>query len=200
MARLLPTRSTSNSRADGDAAALINRVGALLLVAHDSMAEAAGRAVGRRAQALAALVALRKFLEDATIQQLGDVIGLTHSATVRLVNRLVADGYVLRQGSGRDGRTVAICLTKAGTDAAERVRQARRRAVEELLTALSDQERRALATQLDKLLVGVARRRLESRAQDEPVGGWMCRFCDLGACGRPEGRCPVAAIPAAETS
>ena len=124
MARLRPTRSTSNSRPDGDAAALINRVGALLLVAHDSMAEAAGRAMGRGAQAPAALVALREFLEDATIQQLSDVIGLTHSATVRLVDRLVADGYVLRQGGGRDGRTVAIRLTKAGTAAAERVRQA----------------------------------------------------------------------------
>jgi hypothetical protein len=104
MARLLLTRSTSNSRPDGDAAALINRVGALLLVAHDSLAEAEGRAMGRGAQAPAALVALREFLEDATIQQLSDVIGLTHSATVRLVDRLVADGYVLRQGSGRDGR------------------------------------------------------------------------------------------------
>ena len=101
MARLRPTRSTSNSRPDGDAAALINRVGALLLVAHDSMAEAAGRAMGRGAQAPAALVALREFLEDATIQQLSDVIGLTHSATVRLVDRLVADGFVLRQGGGR---------------------------------------------------------------------------------------------------
>jgi DNA-binding MarR family transcriptional regulator len=199
MARLRPTRSSSNSRPDGDAAALINRVGALLLVAHDSMAEAAGRAMGRGAQAPAALVALREFLEDATIQQLSDVIGLTHSATVRLVDRLVADGYVLRQGGGRDGRTVAIRLTKAGTAAAERVRQARRRAVEELLTALSDQERRALATKVDKLLVGATRRQLESRARGEPVGGWMCRLCDLGACGRPEGRCPVAATPA-ETS
>jgi MarR family transcriptional repressor of emrRAB len=193
MARLRPTRSTSNSPPDGEAAALINRVGALLLVAHDSMADAAGRALGRGAQAPAALVALREFLEDATIQQLSDVIGLTHSATVRLVDRLVADGYVVRQGSGRDGRTVGIRLTKAGTDAAERVRQARRRAIEEVLTALSDQERRALATQVDKLLVGVARRRLESRALGEPVSGWMCRLCDLGACGRPEGRCPVAA-------
>jgi len=50
--------------------------------------------MGRGAQAPAALVALREFLEDATIQQLSDVIGLTHSATVRLVDRLVADGYM----------------------------------------------------------------------------------------------------------
>jgi len=200
MARLRPTRSISNSRADGDAAALINRVGALLLVAHDSMMEAAGRATGRGAQAPAALVALSEFLEEATIQRLSDVTGLTHSATVRLVDRLVADGYVLRQGGGRDGRAVAIRLTKAGTAAAKRVRRARRRAVEDLLIALSDEERRALATQVDKLLVGVARRRRESRARGEPVGGWMCRLCDLGACGRPEVRCPVAATQAAETS
>src|SRR5207244_11393948 len=71
-----------------------------------------------------ALVALLESLEDATTQQLSDVIGLTHSATVRLVDRLVANGYVLRQASGRDGRTVAIRLTKAGTAAAERVRHA----------------------------------------------------------------------------
>jgi DNA-binding MarR family transcriptional regulator len=200
MARLRHTRSTSSSRPDGDAAALINRVGALLLAAHDSMAEAAAQAVGRGAQAPAALVVLREFLEDATIQQLSGVIGLTHSATVRLVDRLVTDGYVLRQGGGRDGRTVAIRLTKAGAAAAERVRQARSGAVEALLQSLNDQERRELAGHVDKLLVGVTRRRLESRARGEQVGGWMCRLCDLGACGRPEGRCPVAATPAAETS
>ena len=200
MARTRHTRSSSTSPPDEDDAALTNRVGALLLEAQHSVAEASGRAIGRGAQAPAALVALREFLEDATVQQLSEVIGLRHSTTVRLVDRLVADGYVRRLGSGRDGRAVAIRLTRAGAAAADRVRRARRRAVEELLTPLSDGERRDLAAQVDKLLAAAARRRLQSRARGEPVGGWMCRLCDLEACGRPEGRCPVAAAAAAPTS
>lgn len=171
-----------------------------MLAAYDSMAEATARAVGRGAQAPAALVALREFLHDATIQQLSDAIGLTHSATVRLVDRLVADGYVVRQGASRDGRAVAIGLTAAGEAAADRVRQARRLAVEELLQALSIQERQVLAGCVDKLLAELTRRRLDTRARGEPVHSWLCRLCDFGACGRPEGRCPVVATRVAETS
>ena len=121
-------------------------------------------------------MALREFLHDATIQQLSDAVGLTHSATVRLVDRLVADGYVARQGASRDGRAVAIGLSAADEAAADRVRQARRMAVEELLQALNSRERQVLAGCVDKLLAGLIRRRLDTRALGEPVHGWLCRL------------------------
>jgi DNA-binding MarR family transcriptional regulator len=163
-----------------------------MLAACDSLASATARAAGRGAQAPAALVALREFLEEATVRQLSDAIGLTHSATVRLVDRLVADGYVVRRGAGRDRRAVAIGLTAAGEAVADRVRQARRLAVEELLESLSTRERQVLAGCVDRMLAGLARRRLDTRARGEAVHGWLCRLCDFRACGRPEGLCPVA--------
>src|SRR3954470_18962104 len=71
---------------------------------------------GRGAQAPAALVTLLRPLERP-IEELRHVLALSHSATVRLVDRLVEDGLVER-APGRDGRTVAPRLTGSGRVAA----------------------------------------------------------------------------------
>ena len=35
--------------------------------------------------------------------------------------------------------------------------------------------------------------RLAERAlENPPSSGWLCRLCDFGACGRPDGLCPAA--------
>src|ERR1017187_5471201 len=79
--------------------ALSNVVAALALALTDRISEATERAAGRGGQAPAALVALHEFLDGGTIEHLRQALGLSHSAAVRLVDRLVADGHVVR----RDG-------------------------------------------------------------------------------------------------
>src|ERR1700761_702871 len=76
----------------------------------------------------AALVALHEFLDGGTVTQLSSVLGLTHSGTVRLVDRLAAEGLVERAGAP-DGRTVAVVLTIAGRVTAGRVLAARHAAL-----------------------------------------------------------------------
>jgi predicted MarR family transcription regulator len=111
------------------------------------------------------------------------VLGLTPSGTVRLIDRLQDAGYVTR-GPQRDGRSVAVRLTPAGRRAAQRVTRARGEVLQAALGDLSPAEREAFERTLSKLLVGLIRGPGAVR--------WMCRLCDMTACGRSEGRCPVA--------
>jgi MarR family transcriptional repressor of emrRAB len=162
---------------------LANVLGAFALAVVDGMDAATERA---------ALVALSQFLDGRSILDLGQVVGLTHSGAVRLVDRLVAAGLVERR-RGADGRTVSLVLSDEGRRQAGRAREARLSTLDDLLAVLDDQEREALGDILDKLVGTVVSRRLEARAAGvDPPGGWMCRLCDLVACERDEGSCPVA--------
>jgi hypothetical protein len=88
---------------------------------------------------------------------------------------------------------VALVLTPQGRGLAGEVRDARREAVQGVLTVLDGHERAALLATLEKLVGAVVGRRLDARAAGvDPAGGWLCRLCDPVACGRPEGRCPAA--------
>jgi MarR family transcriptional regulator, negative regulator of the multidrug operon emrRAB len=168
-------------------ARLTNLVGALSLAIVDHMRTANEDAAGMTAAAPAALVALHEFMDRGTVDQLHLVTGLTPSGAVRLVDRLVADGYVERK-PGRDGRSVALALTPRGRRVARRVRRARSAAIEEMLVDLSAADRASLSRLIEKMVGTVVRSRL---AGDEAAGGWLCRLCDFEACGRPMGRCPA---------
>jgi DNA-binding MarR family transcriptional regulator len=186
--------SSSSPSADPELGRLANLLGAWSVAVSDRITAAAERAAGRGGQAPGALVSLEQFAEGSTIEQLSAVLGLTHSATVRLVDALVADGHVARRRSRGDGRAVAIRLTPSGRATARRIGRARSQAVQEVLGGLTDAQRRTLTAVAERLTGDLAALRLEQRAEGElPAGGWLCRLCDFGACGRPEGRCPAAA-------
>jgi len=101
-----------------------NVLGALSLAIADHMRQVVDDAAGARSSAPAALAALDGFLDGGSIDQLRDVVGLTSSGAVRLVDRLEHDGYVER-GRGVDGRSVALHLTAEGRTVAAAVRRAR---------------------------------------------------------------------------
>src|SRR4051794_41929024 len=82
---------------------------------------ATGRASGSAAVALSAL---HHLLDSPSIDLLRQVLGLTPSGAVRLVDRLAADGLV-RRTPGPDGRQVAVVLTARGRRAAAAVASAR---------------------------------------------------------------------------
>ncbi len=188
--------STSSSPgADPDLDRLANLLGAWSLGVADRVTAAAATAAGRGGQAPAALVALDQFAEGSTIERLSAVLGLTHSATVRLVDALAADGHVARRQRDGDRRAVAISLTPPGRAVAQRIIRARGHAVQEVLAGLSVAQRRALTAMAERLTGDLASLRLEQRSAGEPpAGGWLCRMCDFEACGRPEGRCPAARL------
>ena len=154
---------------------------------------AATAAAGRGGKAPAALVALHEFAGGSSIDDLRQVLGISHSATVRLIDGLVADGHVKRAVHADDRRLVALRLTTTGQRVARRILAARYEAVHHTLEGLSEHERRSLISLAEVLTTQLVDLKLGERARrDAPASGWLCRLCDFGACGRPDGLCPAA--------
>lgn len=154
-----------------------NLLGALALALADridSAAESAG--LGRNAAAAVAVVGFYPGRES--IEALSRVLRLSHSGTVRLVDRLVAVGLMTRD---REGRSVSLTLTPEGEAAKTKVLTARHAAVAEALGALSDREEAALTHLTERLLGAV------TRAPED--ADHICRLCDEDTC--PADRCPV---------
>ena len=169
-----------------------NVLGALSLVVADRISTAVEAVAALGPSAPAALASMHEFLDGGSVTQLSSVLGLTHSGTVRLVDRLAAEGLVERAGA-QDGRAVSLVLTPDGRRAAARVLQAREESLASALSALSPDQVDNLAAALDAMLTTVTLARAEERStrtSDRPQP-WLCRLCDFAACGRSEGNCPV---------
>jgi DNA-binding MarR family transcriptional regulator len=159
-----------------------NVLGALMLATSDRMVESVQAELGLSETAAAALSALNQFLDRPTVDQLAQVVGLTQSGGVRLVDRLERDGMV-RRGAGTDRRSASVSLTSAGRRLAAKVETSRLRLLGEVTAPLSAEECDTLAGLAGRMLVGMMREPGATR--------WICRLCDLAACGRPVGQCPL---------
>ena len=166
----------------------VNVLGALSLALADRMSDEVSAAAGGQSQtAAAALCALSQFLDGCTIDRLRTALGMTSSGTVRLIDRLEGAGLV-RRGRGEDARSRRLTLTPAGRRAAQRVGAARAAVLEEALGVLSAHQRRSFERLTAEVLAGLAREKVR-RAEG---CAWICRVCDLSACGRDHGACPAA--------
>ena len=172
----------AESAAGGGLDRAANLLGALSLVVADQAADATAEAAGRSDSAAAALSALLHFLDRPSIDRLRQVLGLTSSGTVRLIDRLAESGYVRRE-PGVDGRSTSIVLTEAGRRAAARVSRARADVLERSLSVLSPAERATFDRLAGKILVGMMRGPGATR--------WICRLCDIGVCRGAAAGCPV---------
>lgn len=166
-----------------------NLLGALALVITDQTAQAAAAAAGQSVSAAAALSALHHFLDRPTLDQLHKVLGLTPSGVVRLVDRLADAGLVTR-GTGDDGRSRSVVLTDAGKRVAQKITAARATLLSSMLDELSPAERETLHSLMSRVMAGVVR--------SKEGGAWICRLCNLDACGRASGHCPAANAAAAK--
>lgn len=139
---------------------------------------AAGAAVGE--VEAGALVHIQAWPGGA-VGDLAGVVGLSQPATVRLVDRLVAQDLVRRE-AGRDRRTVALVLTEAGSRAAGAVLAARAEALAPVLGGLSLPDRETLEHLLGQVVAGLA--------EDRPGAVRVCRLCDRELCTSGPG-CPL---------
>ncbi len=122
-----------------------------------------------------------------TIDWLGTRVGLSHSGTVRLVDRLERAGWARRT---RAGREVGLSITASGRTVLRRWRRAADAAVEVAVGQLSPHQTATLVQLLSSSLEGTSRRRVEADT--------TCRTCDWRACGDP---CPVdRSVPVAPPS
>jgi DNA-binding MarR family transcriptional regulator len=159
-----------------------NLLGALTLTVSDRLLRAIAEAGGVAENDAVALSALQHILEAPRVDQLARVLGLSSSGVVRLVDRLEAAGLV-RRAAAADGRVTETELTPAGRRRANAVSRARLELMEGALEVLTPAERRQLGELAGKILAG--------RVRPPGATRWTCRLCDLVACGRPRGRCPV---------
>lgn len=160
-----------------------NLLGAFGLALVDRVTQAMTDASDAPLNDAVALSALQHFLDQTSIDLLAQVLGLTHSGAVRLVDRLEAAKSVTRT-PGADRRTAVVSLTDDGLARARAVTAARAQVLENVLMVLSVEDRQTM----DRLLGTVLARMVRGPGSTR----WVCRSCDTDACGRPAGRCPVA--------
>lgn len=167
-----------------------NLLGALAMVVTERLERRLKRHPNQTDSAAAALNVL-SFWEGASNNELSKVLALSHPATVRLVDKLEADGFVEAR-PGRDRRAVALHLTEAGRARVRGLLVERCAALTEVTDVLTPAEQDALAGLLEKLLRAATAGVIEA--------AHICRLCDEAAC--PEGECPVhqRAIELAEAS
>lgn len=156
-----------------------NLLGALVVTLHDEMESATTDAAEHSAAGPAALATMLGE-PGLSIESLRQILGLSHSGTVRLLDGLEREGTVERK-AGKDARSVALHLTAQGKRQAREVLEARKRSLEPALALLTPAERAQLIRLTEKVLGGLTRDRQHS--------DHICRLCDLSAC--PDLTCPV---------
>jgi len=166
---------------DGPEAKLRNLLGAVAVAIADEIHAEADRAAGHTAAGPAALTAL-VIHRGASVDKLAHVLGLSHSGTVRLVDRLERDGLV-RRHPGSDARAVSLQLTPQGERRATGIAGSRATVADEFLSGLDVDERRELKRLLEKLVV--------TGMEDWPAVQHRCRLCDLVACHADGEPCPL---------
>ncbi|OYU34259.1 MarR family transcriptional regulator [Novosphingobium sp. PASSN1] len=156
-----------------------NLLGTVGLAVADRITAAARDTLDHAGETPAAVVVIGYGLGPSN-DELRRILGLSHPGTVRLIDRLVADGLVERR-SGRDRRAIALYLTERGHARREDLLQGRLAAIRPLLTPLSPAEQEALAALLHKLLA--------SMDASDAQRCTLCRLCDDRVCSD----CPIPA-------
>jgi MarR family transcriptional regulator, negative regulator of the multidrug operon emrRAB len=161
----------------------LNVVGALVVALGDRVRDATDAATGMGGALPAALVSLHEWAGGRTVDTLAGGLRLSHSRTVRVIDRLEAEGLASRERDPGDGRSVLVRLTPAGERAAVAVLAAREAALTGAVQGLAPRDRRRLAELSGRVLAELTYGRRSAGAN--------CRLCDSHACGHHEGRCPV---------
>ena len=155
-----------------------NVLGALALGLADEIRAASERQANEGGPAPAA-VTLIGHEPGLSIDRLRRSLGLSHPGAVRLVDRLAADGLVIRRPSVEDGRAVALVLTTDGERQRDAIVADRHAGLVSVLERLTPRERTQLDGLIAKLLGGFVR--------DVGHAYSICRLCDERRC--PD--CPV---------
>jgi MarR family transcriptional regulator, negative regulator of the multidrug operon emrRAB len=173
-------RSRDAHRSGPDSDRLENTLAALAFAINDGVIARLADRYGLGSSDAAALVVLSRIPQR--IDDVSQQLRISHSAAVRLVDRLVASGFATR-APGRDARSVSVRLTPAGKRRARAVLAQRQRVVGGMLAGLSTSERSVLARTVERLL--------ENLAVDWRTTMEICRLCDLPAC-EEHAPCPAA--------
>ena len=154
-----------------------NLLGVVALAIMDRIEETARDILSHAGETPAAVVVIG-YGTGPSNDKLRRILGLSHPGTVRLVDRLVADGLVERR-EGRDKRAIALFLTKRGKSLREELLKGRLAAIRPLLAGLTDLEIETFGALLHKMLSSMEPTDTECRK--------LCRLCDDRVCSN----CPI---------
>jgi len=157
-----------------------NIFGAFALMISDDIVRATSSRAPEAGPAASAL-ALLAHEPGLSIRVLAVGVGLSHAGTVRLVDRLAAEGLIERRDHSTDGRTRSLYLTARGKVASDQILASRDRVIAEGLSILDPDELKVLCRIAERVL----RNRLESLEQAYRV----CRLCCYEGCTN----CPIDA-------
>jgi DNA-binding MarR family transcriptional regulator len=149
-----------------------NVVGALALALADDLVRATQNHIP--VSAPAAALTLVSHASGMTIEELSRALGLSHPGAVRLVDRLVLSGLLIRKQSVKDGRAVALTLTPAGEHMVRRILTTRQETLAHALAKLSPSDRETFGRLAEGMLRGMVK--------DADHAAEICRLCDPAAC------------------
>jgi MarR family transcriptional regulator, negative regulator of the multidrug operon emrRAB len=173
---------SSESRAAAIASRrLPNTVAALALAVTDMLLVGLDERYHLGPSDAAALIILSR--RSQRIEDISQQLGVSHSATVRLVDRLEDMGLAGR-APGRDARSVNVRLTAAGKRRARGLLTERERIMTHVLGELSERDRRLLGALVEKML--------DALAVDWRTTMQICRLCNIPFC-ESGAACPAAA-------
>ena len=115
-----------------------------------------------------------------TVDFLARALELSHSGTVRLVDRLETDELVQRRACA-DKRAVALVLTERGMRKMRAILRARRECLEAVFDVIDSKQQIQLTHALEEMLASIT--------TSDQVAESICRRCEEAAC--PQSKCPV---------
>lgn len=157
-----------------------NIFGAFALLISDDIVRASSSRAPEAGPAASAL-ALLAHKPGLSIGMLAVGVGLSHAGTVRLVDRLSAEGLIERREHQTDGRARSLYLTGTGEVASREILASRDLVIAEGLSILNPDELRILSD--------IAERVLRDRLENLEHSYRICRLCCYAGCTN----CPVDA-------
>jgi DNA-binding MarR family transcriptional regulator len=161
------------SDAIGGSAHTANILGALSLLVQDRVEGAWRSALDLSPMAAAALVTIDVY-PGSSIERVAGCIGLTHSATVRVIDKLAERGLVEKDRARQDARAQSLKLSKAGKRTLQQLHTTRNQVTDDLLTGLDPVQRAALESAIRSIL-----HRCVEPGREADV---TCRVCDDRRC------------------
>lgn len=156
-----------------------NLLGALTTALHDHLNKRMENEFSFAGETPAALVTIGHN-EGRTVDFLSKALELSHSGTVRLVEKLEQSGLV-RKKAGTDKRTVTLYVTEQGRRKMQNIVRTRRHCLDELLGVLSGKEQKQFTSMLERML--------QFMTHDDDSAEAICKLCEVDVC--PQDRCPV---------
>ena len=152
---------------------LANRLGALSTALSDMISQSGPEDLPPSGPDMAALNTVALW-PGTRIDELATIIGLSHSGTVRLVDRLVGKGFVERRPHPDDQRATALHATERGMAVMNGFQSHRLARLEDLVQTLPPRQQDRLAEAIEDLL--------RLLAYDVPAANRICRYCDERIC------------------